>query len=193
MDKSQLRLVVVLTLICAVAGGVLAVVNSFTEPKIQAQAELTVKKALRETLPAAREFKTDSSALAKAKNAGGQGITGLFFGYDEAGNEVGAVLTVGSQGFSSEIRLMVGVSREGRVTGVKVLSQAETPGLGTKVAEEKFIAQNAFKEATAQESLAVSKDGGKVQAVTGATISSRAVVKGVNQALAAARTLLEMN
>ncbi|HBG15854.1 MAG TPA: hypothetical protein DDW93_03665, partial [Firmicutes bacterium] len=63
MVKKELRLVIVLTIICVVAGGILAWVNSVTEPRIQAQAELAKKKALQESLPAASEFRSEQLLL----------------------------------------------------------------------------------------------------------------------------------
>jgi electron transport complex protein RnfG len=190
MDKQGFRLVLVLTIICIIAGAVLAFVNSVTEPKIKAQEALAMKKALQETLPEASEFQPDESLLKEAQQAGGTDLSELFIGF-KGEEKIGVVLIADLRGYSSVIRLVTGVSRDGRVMGVKVLSQSETPGLGNKISEKEFIEQPALQQATIEEQLSVIKDGGSVQAVTGATISSRAVVKGVNQSLAAARLFMQ--
>lgn len=190
MDKHGFHLVLVLTIICIIAGGVLALVNSITEPKIKAQEALAMKKALQDSLPEASEFRSDKSLLEKAQQAGGTDLSELFIGY-KGEEEIGLVLIADLRGYSSVIRLVTGVSRDGQVTGVKVLSQSETPGLGNKISEKEFIEQPALHQATIEEQLSVVKDGGSVQAVTGATISSRAVVRGVNQSLVAARLYMK--
>ncbi|HBG15855.1 MAG TPA: hypothetical protein DDW93_03670 [Firmicutes bacterium] len=114
----------------------------------------------------------------------------LFIGYHET-EKRGLVFIADVRGYSSTIRLVIGVSADGQLAGVKVISQAETPGLGVKITERDFLEQPALQRVSSADQLAVVKDGGNVQAVTGATISSRAVVRGVNQALAAAHLLLE--
>ena len=190
MPFEELRLVIVLTIICVVAGGILAWVNSVTEPRIQAQAELAKKKALQESLPAASEFRSEQLLLEQVHQAGNTNLSELFIGYHET-EKRGLVFIADVRGYSSTIRLVIGVSADGQLAGVKVISQAETPGLGVKITERDFLEQPALQRVSSADQLAVVKDGGNVQAVTGATISSRAVVRGVNQALAAAHLLLE--
>lgn len=188
MDKEQRRLVWILTIICAVAGGVLALLNGVTEPKISKQTEETVKHALHEVLPVATRFHEDFAMLEEAR-IGGEEITDFFLGYDQNETLTGMVMIMESRGYSSNIKLMVGISIEGLVSGVKILSQSETPGLGNKIVEDSFLLQPALQNASVQQELAVTKDGGDVQAVTGATVSSRAVVRGINKALNTARLI----
>ena len=80
----------------------------------------------------------------------------------------------------------------GNLSALTVISQSETPGLGAKINNDKFLQQPAFREAKVGMELAVTKDKGEVDAVASATISSRAVVHGVNAALSAAQSLLEV-
>ena len=75
---------------------------------------------------------------------------------------------------------MVGIDKNNKITGIEVISQQETPGLGAKIKESSFLQQ--FIGKTLEE-LKIKKDGGKIDAVTGATISSRAVTNGVRQAI----------
>jgi electron transport complex protein RnfG len=190
MDKQQLRLILVLTVICVAAGAVLAWVNGLTGEKIEAEKELKKKIMLQESLPAAVEFRTESALLQRVHETVGSEISDLYLGYDEHGDQVGLVLTVESRGYGGPIQLMVGIARNGQVTGVRVLSHSETVGLGAKITDDDFLKQEGLIDIALEDTLAVSKDNGKVQAVTGATVSSRAVVRGVNRALAAARTVL---
>ncbi len=81
--------------------------------------------------------------------------------------------------YGGEILLMVGVGNDGAVTGVEVVSHSETSGLGANATKEEFRSQ--FKGVS--QSVAVTKDGGQIDALTGATVTSRAVCDGVNAAL----------
>lgn len=180
---SYLRLTVVLAVISAVAGGLLALVNSFTEPKILAYRTLAENKAYRDVLPGADKFETyPSDALARLrKQPETAGIEDVKVGIKD-GQPVGWICKVASHGYSSDIKMLVGIGKEAGLGGVKVMEQSETPGLGTKITEPKFIGQKAIQKADSHQDLAVNKDGGTVQAIAGATISSRAVVRGINQA-----------
>lgn len=191
MDKHQLRLIAVLTAICLVAGAVLAWVNGMTEPQIKLHAEQAKKNALREVFPEAVDFQSDSALLDTVREKVGPEIIDLYLGYEAQGKIAGVSVTVESRGYGGPLQLMVGVSHEGDVTGLKVLKHSETVGLGAKITEESFLHQEAFTTATTQDTLAVTKDRGEVEAITAATISSRAVARGVNQTLAAASVVID--
>ena len=97
-----------------------------------------------------------------------------------------ALLTV-ARGYSSNIRTLVGVDTAFTVLAIKVLYQGETPGLGTRVEEIKSGDsspwwQDQFK-GQPSEGLAVDKDGGRIQSITGATITSRAITNGLSQSV----------
>ena len=104
-----------------------------------------------------------------------------------AGHEDGVAIEASANGFGGEIKIMVGFAPDGTILGYEILEQQETPGLGTHVVEW-------FKDASkpgqnilgrkADGQFKVSKDGGKVDAITAATISSRAFLAAVNQAYA---------
>ena len=104
-----------------------------------------------------------------------------------------AVQTMTKQGFSGVVRLMVGFTPEGEVVNVNVLEQSETPGLGTKMADEgnpllmSVKGQKLEEKKLVDGKLAVRKDGGDVDALTAATISSRAYVDAINRAWMAYR------
>ena len=167
-----LRLAVTLFLIAAVVAGALAGVNAVTKPIIDAQNEAKTQAAIAAVLPGGfDEMITDY-----------EDATGLVSKIYKGAN--GYALEVLPSGFDNTITMMVGVDNEGNVLGISVVSHTETAGLGavaaaTTSAGEAFRGQFVGKSG----SVAVSKDGGTLDAITGATITSRAICAGVNAAL----------
>ncbi|MFA6548841.1 MAG: FMN-binding protein [Candidatus Margulisiibacteriota bacterium] len=102
--------------------------------------------------------------------------------YEKSVKEVlpkeGKAVAVSPRGYSSTINLLVGIDAQGKVIGIKVLDQKETPGLGASIVKPDFLKQ--FIGKSARDPIEVKND---VDAITGATISSRAVCKGVREAL----------
>lgn len=185
--RDILRLVVVLAVISAVASGSLALVNSFTEPRITAFKAQAEAEALQQVLPEADRFTEDQKMMEKVKSNPDLSLIKSIKAGSKNGVEVGWVCKVLSPGYSSNIGMLVGINAEGKLQKVLILEQNETPGLGTKTTDPKFIEQKAIYENDPGQDLKVTKDGGTVQAVTGATISSRAVLRGINQVLALIR------
>lgn len=103
------------------------------------------------------------------------------------GSLVGYVVMSAGKGYGGDVEIMVGINLAGQVTGVTVLSHEETPGLGANCEDELWL--NKFVGAESEEKLAVNKDGGEIDALTSATITSRAVTEGVNKALYAFRVV----
>ncbi len=167
-----LRLAVTLFLIAAVVAAVLAGVNSVTKPIIDQLNEEKTQKAIAAVLPG--------------------GFDEIIENYDDASGIVskvykganGYALEVTPSGFDNTITMMVGVDNEGKVLGISVVSHTETAGLGA-VAAATTSAGEAFRGQFVGQSgsVAVSKDGGTLDAITGATITSRAICAGVNAAL----------
>ena len=89
---------------------------------------------------------------------------------------------VSAVGYGGTIDLMVGLSPEGTITGVQVLKHTETPGLGAKITEEKFLQQFTAKNVQ-NTNWALKKEGGDIDQISGATISPQAVVKSLNGGL----------
>ena len=106
-----------------------------------------------------------------------------------------AAESMSKNGFGGEVRLMVGFAPDGEVINVNVLRQTETPGLGTKMADEGNVllasiqGKNLEQMKLVDGKLAVRKDGGDVDALTAATISSRAYVDAINRAYMAYRSV----
>lgn len=167
------RLVVTLFAIAAVCALLLGLVNSITAPKIEAaQAEKT-RAAMAEVLEADTYTPVPYT-----------GSDATIIEIHQAG-EAGYVVEVGPNGFGGKIDMMVGVASDGTVTGVSIIKMSETSGLGDNAKKEDFRAQFVGKSGTVE----VTKDGGDIDALTGATITSRAVSAGVTSALAAVAAL----
>ena len=168
-----LRLALTLFAITAVVAAVLAGVNSLTAPVIdQLNAEKT-QQAIETVLPGGFE-----EVLTDFDDQGGL-VSKVYRG------AAGYALEVLPSGFDNTITMMVGVDFEGKVLGISVVSHSETAGLGAVSAAD-TAAGRAFRGQFVGVSgaVAVSKDGGAMDAITGATITSRAVCAGVNAALA---------
>ena len=166
------RIALTLFLITAVVAGVLAAVNSITKPVIDAQNADKTQKAIEAVLPGGFD-----EQLTDFDNQGGL-VSKVYKGAN------GYALEVLPSGFDNTITMMVGIDNEGKVLGISIVSHTETAGLGA-VAAAKTSAGEAFRGQFVGKSgsVAVSKDGGELDAITGATITSRAICVGVNAAL----------
>ena len=166
-----LRLALTLLAITSCVAAAMAGVNQLTRHKIAAIEAQKTQDAIAQVLegqPTQRQL-TGDTGMVKALYESEQGY---------------AVLVVCS-GFGGDITMMVGVSKEASVTGISIISHAETAGLGSVAAEDSAKGE-AFRSqfVQLQQAAAVDKDGGQIDAITGATISSQAITAGVNAALA---------
>ena len=166
MFKKILSYTLRLTILCVVAAFGLAVVYGKTAPMIEEQAKKIEDLARREVLPAADRFEEVSEEYSVA--------------FDKEGNPAGKIVKASQQGYGGQIKIVAGIDNEGRVVGVKILEHSETPGLGDGIAKENFTRQ--FNRKAASE-LILKKDGVGIDAITGATISSRACVEAVKKGL----------
>ena len=168
-----LRITLVLLSIAVVVAGLLALVNRITAPVIEEATQAKTQAAISQVLPGGydREITdfTDDTGL----------VSRIYQG------ESGYALEVKPIGFDSAITMMVGVDKDGSVWGIAVISHTETAGLGAVAAANTSAGQafrNQFNGTSG--SVSVTKDGGQIDAITGATVTSRAVCNGVNAALA---------
>ena len=165
------RLAITLLLITAVVAVILAGVNSVTAPRIADLNARKTQEAVEAVLPGGgvEVAFTDSTGLVATVYQG----------------DAGYAVKVNPSGFNGTVSMMVGVDNNGSVLGISIISQTETAGLGAVSAAD-TSAGEAFRGQFAgmSGSVSVSKDGGQVDAITGATITSRAVCTGVNAALA---------
>ena len=173
-----LNMFVALFVICIVAGGVLGIVFNATKDPIAAAENAKRTAAIKNVLPEFNTLKT-----VNVKSAMEDAEIPFHLAYDADNNFIGAAVeTFTNKGFSGNISLMVGILADGTIKNISVLQHAETPGLGSKMEEESF--KNQFNDKNADSfNFSVKKDGGDVDAITAATISSRAFCDAVNRAL----------
>lgn len=190
MKSTLLNMVAVLfgvTLIASVGVGVVYRITD--EPIAQANAAAVVE-ALGKVLPPFETTEADTLQINELP------IT-VYTARDAAGTVAGyAVQTATKNGFGGMIRMMVGFDPDGTILNVNVLEQAETPGLGTKMADEDNVLLRSIRGRQPESmqlvngQIAVRKDGGDVDALTAATISSRAYCDAVNRAWMAYRSVV---
>ena len=159
--------------ICLVCSALLAGVYALTAEPIAAAAAAKNEAAIKEVLP------ETAVTIEEERTVDFEGASyGYNLAYDELGNTVGCAINVAPVGFGGPIVIKVGFDVNGCICNTKVLSQAETPGLGAKCVEPSFSDQ--FKGWNpAEKELAVKKDGGDVDAITASTITSRAYADGL--------------
>ena len=186
MDSSKkgggiLMLVVVLGLITFVCALLLGIVNGVTKDKIEQNGIETRNAAMSEIIPDAEFSDVEVPADYASPADKNQPVVSGVYKATLDGADAGYCVEVNPKGFGGALKMIVGINADGTVAGIKVTEASETPGLGAKAQSDKiWIAQ--FAGQPADGSLAVSKDGGTINAITGATITSRAVTLGVNTA-----------
>lgn len=170
--KKTGSLVLSLTLISGICAAVLAYVNAVTKDAIAEMRERKTVESAKAVMPA------EASEVDAAKFADGETY---YVGKDSAGKVVGyAVTGRDSGGYGGDVVLMVGLRADKKtVVCYRTLEAAETPGLGMKLTTPEFAGQFAGKSAA---SLRVKKDGGEIDAITAATITSRAVCRAIENA-----------
>jgi electron transport complex protein RnfG len=169
--RETLKIGLTLTLVCVIAAAALAQVYKFTKVRIDRNMVELEEKKRKEILPQAATF--------EERQIDGKS---LFIGRDAGGQAIGSIFKVAPRGYAGPINILIGVNPDGTAAAVSItkLDQTETPGLGTKITEPKFRDQFKGKEGDA---LKLKKDGGSIDAITAATISSRAVANGVKEGM----------
>jgi electron transport complex protein RnfG len=193
------RLLATLAFAGALAGGLIVSVYGATLPRIEAHRASLVEGAVREVLKLPARWDTlylDRDALTRQLPTGADPKTAerVFLGFDAEGRTVGAAITAGRPGFADVVTLIFGFDpASGALLGMKVLASKETPGLGDKIEKDTaFGAQ--FAGAIAPLKGVKARTGGnpsEVVTITGATISSRTVIRIINEATARWRPLLK--
>ena len=187
MQISPVKLIATLTTTCLVAAVALGSIYMVTKEPIAEQKRLELLRALETTLP---QYDNDPPATAKSLSFTlDDGETEeLTFYYARMGQDItGVAFVVVGVGFQSFIHVMLGVDVDSEISGIEVLEHAETPGLGALIEKDSFKKQ--FKNKSMDNSklvagnLAVINDGGDVEAITGATISPRAITIAVSRGL----------
>lgn len=173
----MIRLVLVLTAICAISSAMLAAVYGMTKEPIElakaARTKVAASSVMPAGLPAPEPVVQDGTTYYVSKVDG----------------KVAAVAVEGrsKNGYAGDVVLMVGMSADGKLVSYEVISANETPGLGTKITAPSF--KNPLKGRALEGEWSVKKDGGDVDAITAATISSRAALECIRDAISKRQAL----
>ena len=166
-----------LLIVCAVAGLCLALTYSITQPKIEEQERLAEQEAYMALFPEGAAFNEVDKGNAADE------VSKIVEVKDNAGARLGYCVSVAPGGYKGAININVGVKADGTLSGIRIGSNSETAGLGARIAEPDFYEQYAGQAPP-------TNLGEQIQAITGATISSRAVTNGVNLAFEAVQPML---
>ena len=175
-------MVLVLTGVAVVMGGILAFVNHLTEGPISEVNKKKTDDGIKTVMVC------DNLTLAKTdtvtQQVNGKEVTFIVYQVnDQQGKDLGAAVESTTGGFGGDLKVLVGFNPDGQILGYTLLEHAETPGLGAKA--DKWFQKGEKGDIigkTPSEPLTVSKDGGQVDAITASTITSRAFLAAVNNA-----------
>lgn len=158
--KDIARFSLVLLVVCVISAGFLAIIFKITEPRIIEQRRLEEKRAIEKVLPQIPE------TIEKVEKEGF-----VFYKAEDAeGNLFAYVIITEARGYSSDIRTVASVNPEGKIIAVEILEHKETPGIGTRIEDTEFLTQFKNKKISEQ-----------FDTITGATISSRAVIDSIKK------------
>ncbi|MBV1923413.1 MAG: RnfABCDGE type electron transport complex subunit G [Flavobacteriaceae bacterium] len=178
-ESTFLTMTLSLLVITLVAGLSLGFINDITKgPKAKAKLERKVK-ALKQVLPEFDNDVVNEVKLIQLENV--KDSTEIYFATLNNAEAGTAIVGSSEKGFSGLIKIMVGFNPDGTIKNISVLEQKETPGLGTKMKDDKFIKQYRGKNPSSF-NLKATKDGGEIDALTGATITTRAFSEATQQA-----------
>lgn len=175
--KAILTPVLVLFLICLIVAGLLGGTNALTKDPIEEQTQHKAQQARKTVLPQAASFEQAALPDSDAQ---------CYAALNEDDEILGYAITTAAKGYGGDVQVMTGIDAvEGNITGVSILSQSETPGLGANAVKPEFTGQ--YKQAIPEGGFNVIKNAqpqdGEIEAMTGATITSKAVTDAVNEAL----------
>ena len=182
LESTLTNMVLVLTSVAVIMGGILALVNHLTEGPIS---EVNKKK----TDDGIKAVMVCDNLVVAQTDTVKQDINGKEYTYiiyqvkDAQGKDLGAAVESTTMGFGGDLKVMVGFAPEGTILGYTLLAHTETPGLGAKA--DKWFQKGEKGDIVGKspaEPLTVSKDGGQVDAITASTITSRAFLLAVNNA-----------
>ncbi|WP_373898114.1 RnfABCDGE type electron transport complex subunit G [Haloimpatiens sp. FM7315] len=179
MDKkiNSFKLGFVLLIITALTGLILGTIYTVTKGPIQAQMIKTNNDAMKEIITKADTFEKINTKL--------KGNVTEVNAAKKGSETIGYTIKLTSKGYGGNIEIMVGISAKDEIEGIKILSQSETPGLGANSENPSFYGQ--YKSKSIKKDLNVVKtkpsNENEIQAITGATITSKAVTHGVNEAV----------
>lgn len=195
--KGIVKVGLILFAITAISALILAVVNNVTAPVIAANNAKKQAEAMQKVIPGAAGFSDENLAMKFLLSSDDSAcklsnISQIFEAKDSNGNTAGYAVMVNPNGYVGIISMVVGVSEDGTVTGVDIISQSETAGLGARCTEDGFKAQFTGKKANITVAKGGNGDENSIDAISSATITSKAVTSGVNAAINAVEQLAEV-
>ena len=183
LESSLKNMVLVLTGVAVIMGGILAFVNHLTESPIAQQKEKALADGIKAVM-ACDNLVVTSTDTVRSNDAKGKEFTYIIYQTQDAqGKDLGAAVESTTGGFGGDLKVLVGFDADGKILGYTLLEHVETPGLGAKA--DKWFQKGEKGDIigkTPAEPLTVSKDGGQVDAITASTITSRAFLLAVNNA-----------
>lgn len=194
------RLVALMTAAGAVAGALIVTSYQATLPRIERHKSQVVRAAVQEVLRAPKSFDTlylVNGSLVKALPTGvsAKGIEQIYLGHDATGRPLGFAISATENGFQDPVTVMFGYDPQAHhLIAMKVISNKETPGLGNKIETDSAFVNGFVNAATPLNGIkagAASKGASDVVMITGATISSRAVIRIINNAIARWQPLMD--
>ncbi len=187
--KEIVKLGLILFAICFIAATLLAMAKEVTDPLILSQREAASEASRKEVLPEAESFEAATAEELQQIQAENASVLEVYRAV-RGGEAIGFVVKAAPKGFAGPVAVITGISADQKVTGVRVGDNQETPGLGTLAQDEKFYGQYAGMAATGEIGVnKVQASETEIQAITGATITSKAVTDGVNAAIQAVAAL----
>lgn len=178
--REIVKLGIILLIICTIAAIALALTYDSTLDQILAQRKAINEQARKEVLPYAQEFKPIDEDILSQVISENDTIREIYAGYKD-GNVIGFAVKATPQGYGGEVEVITGINFDGKITGVRVGNHLETPGLGANATNPSFYSQYNGKNVNME--LKVVKSSPKddeIQALSGATITSKAVTDAAN-------------
>lgn len=183
LKSSLVNMVVVLTGVAVVMGGILAYVNHLTSGPIAQQKEKALADGIKSVMEC-DDLVVSATDTVRQNDAKGKELTYIIYQtQDKQGRDLGAAVESTTGGFGGSLKVLVGFDAEGKILGYTLLEHAETPGLGAKA--DRWFQRGEKGDIIGKnpkEPLTVTKDGGQVDAITASTITSRAFLLAVNNA-----------
>jgi len=184
--RDYLKLTGILLIVCVVAAGVLGVTNAVTYEKILEQAIRENNEARKVVLSDVEEFyKISENGISDILSKPNYEIITEVYEGKSQGQTLGYTVKTSPKGYGGTVEIVIGIDMEGKVKGIKVGENSETPGLGKNAATPKFQGQFVGKDW--DNGIVLIKNGipkdNEILSIAGATVTSTAVVEGVNTAL----------
>ena len=191
--KETIKLGIILLIIAGISGGILAFANSQTAPIVEAREREESLAAFGDIFPDAEDFKDLEDGLTEEILENHDGVLEVYEAVDGSGAVLGYAFKAKAGGYGGQVVTALGIESEThQLSGIKVIGHEETPGIGNKIEEESFT--DTFKERDIEGGIVATGSpaaDNEVQSISGATVSTKAVVGGVNKAIDAYKAFLQ--